>query len=55
MVYIILAHMYTGWHRTIIFIEKTSTDAGGELYIQGGISEEQRPGITIDKKSYFLL
>jgi len=42
--------MYTGWHRTVILIEK-ETEFGEELFIRGGISEFQRAGCTDDART----
>jgi len=42
--------MYSGWHRTVILIEK-ETAFGEDLFIQGGISDTQRPGCTGDART----
>jgi len=44
------SELYSGWHRTLVFIEK-KTDPGQDLFIRGGISNEQRPGCTNDART----
>jgi len=39
-----------GWHRTIVFIEK-KTELGQDMFIRGGISNEQREGCIDDART----
>jgi len=44
------SEMRTGWHRTVILMEKETTP-GQDLFVQGGISEYHRTGCTEDART----
>lgn len=44
------SEMRVGWHRTMVFIEK-KTEPGQDLFIRGGISDQQREGCEVDART----